>query len=38
MTATALQTDRWDTAVDAFQRDGFVVIPDALSPAQVATL
>ena len=37
--ATASPTaDRWATAVDAFQRDGFVVIPDALSSSQVATL
>ncbi len=38
MNTTAPPADRWDTAVEVFQRDGFVVIPDALSSAQVARL
>jgi len=38
MNPVATPADRWDSAVHDFQRDGFVVIPDALGPAQVAAL
>ena len=38
MTPTTQPADRLDATVDDFHRNGFVVIPDALSPAQVAAL
>jgi len=38
MSAVARVPDRWDAAVDEFNERGFVVIPDALSPTQVAAL
>lgn len=38
MTVATPAARSWDAEVAAFQRDGFVVIPNALSPAQVAGL
>ena len=38
MTANTLPNERWDAAAQTFERDGFVVIPDALTPRQVAQL
>jgi hypothetical protein len=38
MTVATPAARSWDAEVAAFQRDGFVVIPNALSPAQVARL
>lgn len=38
MNTSKAPTRNWDAEAAAFARDGFVVIPDALSPAQVAAL